>query len=399
MAARKSLTAPVDDTQVMSVSQFDHIIQESLEAMFYEGVWIEGEIEGLRAVNKHAYFTLIENTPNGDKAVLNITIWARDLANVAAKLRNHGLELKNGLKVRFFGKPQFYAPQGKLSLHVKDVDTQFSVGDIAKKREELLRRLHDTGMTQRNKRCVVPAVPLRLGVVSSAQAAGWADARKHLVESGYGFSVLFCDVLVQGDTAPPMIAAAIRTLGKRDDVDVILVMRGGGSKSDLAAFDEEIVAMAIVQCPKPVFVGVGHEIDSSIADAVAHTTCKTPTACADEIISYVQGFVDNIDSVARHVRSLTQSALERARNRISVNIERLRTRPAKALTSRRNHLEIQDAKVKLLDPKSTMARGWSITRTASGKVVRSVGDVHVGETLVTAVADGEITSSVEGVSS
>jgi len=397
MAVKKSSPESLNDAHVLSVSEFDAIVHESLQAMFGGGVWIEGEIEGLRPSNKHAYFTLIEHTPNGDKAVLNIIIWAREVSAIAAKLRKHGIELKNGLKVRFFGKPQFYSPQGKLSFVAQDVDTQFSVGDVAKKREELIQRLHDTGLAKRNKRCLVSAVPLRLGVITSAQAAGWADARKHLVESGIGFSLLFCDVRVQGDDAVHTIRSAIRTLGARDDIDVILLMRGGGSKSDLAAFDAEEVALAIVHCPLPVFTGIGHEIDVSVADIVAHTACKTPTACADEVISYVEQFFADLDSLARHVRAHTQTALERARRKMSLNVERLVTRPAKVLQHQRSQVDLMSAKVQILDPKYTMARGWSITRTAEGKIVRSVSDVGVGDSLVTALADGEVTSSVQGV--
>lgn len=394
MASSRASTSSVDDAHVLSVSEFAEIVHESLQAMFHEGIWIEGEVEGLRPTNKHAYFSLIENTPDGKKAVLSVNIWAREFSAITNKLRKHGVELKNGLKVRFFGKAQFYAPQGKLSFIVNDVDTQFSVGDVAKKREELIQRLRDTGLVRKNKTLPVPIAPLRLGIVSSAQAAGWADARKHLVESGIGFSISFCDVRVQGEDAVATICAAIRTLGSRDDVDVILLMRGGGSKSDLAAFDEEKVAMAIVRCSKPVFTGIGHEIDVSVADIVAHTSCKTPTACADEVIGHVQDFLDDVSRVANMVRLHTQGALNMSRQRMSVSIERLRTRPNKALESHRKDLEKYLQKVQLLDPVHTMSRGWSITRDSKGNVVRSVQDVTTGDILVTAVADGEITSTV-----
>ena len=394
MASSRSATPPVNDADVFSVSEFSEVVDKSLRAMFHEGIWIEGEVEGLRPTNKHAYFSLIEHTDDDKKAVLNVNVWASSFASITGKLRKHGVELKNGLKVRFFGKPQYYAPQGKLSFIVSDVDTQFSVGDIAKKREELIQKLRDTGLVRRNKSLSVPIVPLRLGIVSSAQAAGWADARKHLVESGFGFSVLFCDVRVQGDEAIDTISAGIRSLGARDDIDVILVMRGGGSKSDLAAFDDEKVAMAIVRCPKPVFTGIGHEIDISVADIVAHTSCKTPTACADEVIGYVQEFVEDISGVAHKVRSRTQSAISLSRQKMSLNIEKLRTRSRRALENQNKDLEKILTKVQALDPVHTMSRGWSITRDGKGNVVRSISDVTDGDSLVTTVVDGQIISTV-----
>jgi len=252
------------------VHQFAALVNESLQVVFAGGVWVEGEIEKINNWNGHQFIEIIDGGKN-DRIKLDCTLWQSSAVRVKKKLDGHGIALKTGMRIRFFGIPNL-KKNSSLSLIVSDVDAQFAVGDIAKKREELIKRLEDSGMTKRNKMREVPLVPLRLGVVSSASAAGWADAKKHLTESGFGFTVLFRDVTVQGTSAPPQIANAITSLSKRADVDVILVMRGGGSKSDLAAFDEEAVAMAIVKCSKPVFVGVGHEIDVSVADIVAHTT-------------------------------------------------------------------------------------------------------------------------------
>jgi len=391
MATKKTSAPTVDDSDVLSVRQFVKIINATLEEKFYDGVWVEGEIEKINNWNGHLFVEIIDGEKS-DRVKLDCTLWQTHAVRIKRKLDLHGIELKTGMRIRFFGQPTL-KKNSSLSLVVEDVDAQFAVGDIAKKREELIKRLIDSGMADRNKRCEVPLVPLRLGVVSSAGAAGWADAQKHLVESGFGFTVLFANVTVQGVTAPPQIAAAITALGKRSDVDVILVMRGGGSKSDLAAFDEEKVAMAIVKCPIPIFVGVGHEIDTSVADIVAHTSCKTPTACADEVIDYVAEFVDSVDSLARLVRSHTQTALEGARKVISLSTERVKTRSQAVLIAQRNRMELIETKVKLLDPVMTMARGWSITRDAQGNVVRSISDVAVGDVIITSLADGSVTST------
>lgn len=397
MAAKKTTAPLVDDADVLTVHQFAKIVNATLEEIFYDGVWVEGEIEKINNWNGHLFVEIIDGGKD-DRIKLDCTLWQSSAVRIKKKLDAHGIALKAGMRIRFFGKPTL-KKNSSLSLVVEDVDAQFAVGDIAKKREELIKRLIESGMANRNKQCEVPLVPLRIGVVSSAGAAGWADAQKHLVESGLGFTVLFANVTVQGTTAPPQIAAAITALGKRSDVDVILVMRGGGSKSDLAAFDEEKVAMSIVKCPIPVFVGVGHEIDTSVADIVAHTSCKTPTACADEVIEYVAGFVDSVDSLARLVRSHTQTALEGARNVISLSTERVKTRSQAALLAQSNRMELIEAKVKLLDPVMTMARGWSITRDAQGNVVRSISDVAVGDVIITSLADGSVTSTTTKVQS
>jgi exodeoxyribonuclease VII large subunit len=379
-----------------SVGQFTEVLNHVLKASFDEGVWVEGEIQGLRKPNPHAYFTLIENI-DGVKAQLNINLFAGPLRNVQAKLRQQGIELKDGLKVRLFGRVEYYGPFGKLNLIATDVDTQFSAGDVAAKREELLRQLMEKGVDQINKRIPVPLVPLRLGIISSSQAAGWADAQQHLTESGIGFAITFCDVRVQGDAAVPQIVAALNSLSRRDDIDLVMLMRGGGSKGDLAAFDDEQIAMAISKCTHPVFTGIGHEIDTSIADIVAHTANKTPTACAQSVIAIVESFLSELSYSAGSLRSLTQTAVERARSRIAVSVERLRTRPRTALERQTQKLLMHAASVRLLDPVTTMARGWSITRDSSGNVVRSISEIKKGDTVVTALADGSITSTVEGV--
>ncbi len=379
-----------------SVGQFSGVLNSVLDASFEGGVWIEGEIEGLRKPNPHAYFSLIEKV-DGVKAQININLFANQLRGVQAKLRQHGIELKDGLKVRLFGEPQYYAPFGKLSLIVSDVDTQFSAGDVAAKREELLRKLLEKGVDKINKRVPVPLVPLRLGVISSSQAAGWADARQHLTESGLGFSIIFCDVRVQGDTAAAQIASAIKSFSRRDDIDLVLLMRGGGSKGDLAAFDDEALALAISQCAHPVFTGIGHEIDVSIADVVAHTANKTPTACAQTVIALVQEFQDDLAHSAARLRSLTQTSLVRASSRISLALERLRTRPRTALARETQKLTMHAAAVRLLDPVTTMARGWSITRDSAGNVITSRTQIATGDKVVTSVVDGTITSTVEEV--
>jgi exodeoxyribonuclease VII large subunit len=379
-----------------SVGQFTEVLNHVLKASFDEGVWVEGEIQGLRKPNPHAYFTLIENV-DGVKAQLNINLFAGPLRNVQTKLRQQGIELKDGLKVRLFGRVEYYGPFGKLNLIATDVDTQFSAGDVAAKREELLRVLMEKGVDKINKQIPVPLVPLRLGIISSSQAAGWADAQQHLTESGIGFAITFCDVRVQGDAAVPQIVAALNSLSRRDDIDLVMLMRGGGSKGDLAAFDDEQIAMAISKCSHPVFTGIGHEIDTSIADIVAHTANKTPTACAQSVIAIVESFLSELSYSAGSLRSLTQTAVERARSRIAVSVERLSTRPRTALERQSQKLMMHAASVRLLDPVTTMARGWSITRDSSGNVVRSISDIKKGDTVVTALADGSITSTVEGV--
>jgi exodeoxyribonuclease VII large subunit len=379
-----------------TVGQFSDVLNLVLKASFDEGVWIEGEIEGAKRPNPHMYFSLVENI-DGKKAQVNINLFAGPLKNVQAKMRQQGIEIKDGMKVRLYGRPEYYGPFGKLNIIVTDIDTQFTVGDIAAQREALLKALLEKGVDKPNKRLSVPLVPLRLGVISSSQAAGWADAQQTLLESGIGFHVSFLDVRVQGDDAPRQRVAALDTLSRRNDIDLVLLMRGGGSKGDLAAFDDERIAHAIARCSHPVFTGIGHQIDTSIADVIAHTAHKTPTACAKAVITHVEEFMGDLSWSAGELRRVTERSLERATNRIGMCIERLRTRPKLVLERAQQRIEMNKTSLRLLDPATVLAKGWSITRTSSGAIVRSVSDVAQGDTLVTTLIDGQVTSTVEEV--
>ena len=386
----------IDGRPVFTVSAFGNIIKGLVSEAFLGGVWVEGEIQGARPAKPHMYFSLAEKVDDVDVKI-DVAIFAGALRGVNAKLREQGLELKNGMKVRVFGVLDFYEPRGSLTFKVSDIDTRFALGELALQREALLRKLIENGMTELNKALEVPIVPLRLGVISSETAAGWADARKHLAESGFGFQISFIDCRVQGDQAVSMVVRALEILGARTDIDVILLMRGGGSKGDLAAFDDEAIALAIARCPLPVFTGIGHEVDRSIADEVAHTACKTPTACADEIIGYVAEFLEAIADAAHDLQRQTQQVLERSRTRLTVNLDRLCRVPVLQLERHAQRLDSITERVRLLDPVNTMAKGWSITRAANGDIVRDAASLSVGQEMTTTFASGSATSTIKEI--
>lgn len=388
----------IEGRPVYSIAEFGRMVESTLKRAFPTGLWIEGEVRGLkdRPHSTGHYFTLVDGT-GYDEVAVEMRLFTRGaLDAVVAKMAAHGVPLRNGMRVRFQCRTNFYAKKGEISLIIDDVDTTFALGEIARRREELIKRLVAAGVDRKNKRRSVPLVPLRIGVVSSTQAAGFVDTRRHLEESGIGFTLVVADVNVQGDRAPRQIATALALLDRRDDLDVIVVIRGGGSKGDLAAFDEEMVALAISRCRHPVFTGIGHEIDTSVADIVAHTNLKTPTAVAAHLVDLVARFENRLASRTRTLADRTTNAVIRSRSRLGRCAERLRARPIAIIAASRHRLELQRATIRLLDPATTLARGWSITRDVDGRVVRSVADVAGGSTLLTTVADGTITSTVEG---
>ena len=431
---------PYDDpaNPTYSVGELADAINAQLRRGFGEGVWVRGEIQGWSERGSHAYFNLVEETPSG-KAVLPVQFFANVRLKLRPLLHKHRLRLGDGMTVRIFGHLDYYAAGGRLGLKMSGIDPRFTLGELAMARDEVVRRLVASGRFDANRRHVLSPVPLRIGVVTSVGSAAWHDFHDELVRSGLGFEVALVDTRVQGDQAVTMVAASIRTLGRRGGLDAIVVIRGGGARNELATFDAEPIALAIADAPVPVLTGLGHEIDRSVADEVAHTALKTPTACAGELVERVRayggrceraweaivvaarrdlrGTADALTDRAHRIARRTHAAVERADERLATRAARLRgaavrpleaaaahldrsaaqltARPRRVLDGEERHLASLSARVAMLDPAAQLARGWSITRGPDGRVVRRAADVPPGTLLRTQLADGTVASRVE----
>lgn len=407
-----------DDVPTFSISELVDVINATLDETFERGFWVWGEITGLSVKNRHTYFTLVEqdDSGSGKRAQLSVNLWAGDAMKLRPVLVKSGLELVNGVKVRIYGSLNFYGPFGRLSLIMRGIDPRFTLGEIALQRDELVRRLKESGDYERNRSTELSPVPLRLGVVTSGSSAAWADFRNQIESSGIGFRLVLADVVVQGESAVDAVSRAIDALGAARDLDAVVVIRGGGSKTDLSTFDAEPIARAIARCPLPVLTGIGHEIDTSVADEVAYESHKTPTACAVALIEKVRDFVEEteelwsaialtgsqhlqrcdttLDHLSRDIVIHTRSAVDRAHERLTARVERIVRRVPQFFADRERELDNAVTRVRLLDPKNVLARGWSITRTTSGRIVRSIGDVEIGDDVITLVADGSLVSTV-----
>jgi exodeoxyribonuclease VII large subunit len=430
--------ATPDVEPTYSVGELSAAINDTLRRGFGGGVWVRGEVQGWSDRGPHAYFSLVEHDGDG-KAVVHVQFFAPQRARLKPLLARHRLALADGMKVRIFGTLDYYAPSGRLGLKMSNIDPRFTLGELALARTEVIRRLIESGAYDANRGRVMSPVPLRLGVVTSVGSAAWHDFVEEIRRSALGFSIAVADTRVQGDGAARSVAAAIGALGARPDLDAVVVIRGGGARNELAVFDDEELALAIAASPLPVVTGIGHETDRSIADEVAHTALKTPTACAAAFVQAVRAYADGCEAAWRRVERLarhelagstahltecahriarrTQSAVERADGRLISRFERLRSRslglldgaessleraaarlgarPGQLLDAETRHLGSLAAQVAALDPATQLARGWSITRTADGRVVRSEADAPTGTVLHTQVAHGAITSRVE----
>jgi exodeoxyribonuclease VII large subunit len=243
---------------------------------------------------------------------------------------------------------------------------------------------------------------------------------KTFKDSKLGFSIFVHDARVQGEDSITSVVAALQTMDSRKDLDVLMLVRGGGAKNDLIAFDSLQIATAIANCRLPVFTGIGHETDFSVADEVAHQTHKTPTACATAIIELVRDFIesteqawDGIATFALRELELSASRLSERANRISTKVldalanaskrlamisQRVKHRPAEVFRLEKSSLDAFAERLRLLDPVNTMARGWSITRNTTGDIVRDVTKLKTGDKLVTTFANGSAASTIQEIS-
>lgn len=423
-----------------TVGELADAINDQLRRGFREGVWVRGEIDGLVTRGAHTYFSLVERGDDG-KAVLQVQLFAPAKRRLLPVLKKANLELRDGMKVRIHGYLDFWAQGGRLGLKMSGIDPRYTLGEIAQSRDEIVRRLVADGLIDANASHPISPVPLRVGVATSVESAAWADFRTEIEHSGVGFTLRLADCRVQGDGAEAMIAAAIGTLARRaarGELDVIAVIRGGGARNELAVFDAEIIARTIAAAPVPVFTGLGHEIDRSVADDVAHTVLKTPTACAAALVDRASTYLSDaelaweaigrratgaIGSAEQRLHELrhgiaarTRSAVERADERLAMRRtvlrsvapaaldrgdERLHTMSSRLLERARlaadretARLDVFAARAAALDPAVQLARGWSITRSADGRVVRSTADVEPGREVVTTVIDGRFTAVI-----
>ena len=429
--------------QTLTVSELGTIVRAALEAAMPYGVWVEGEISGIRrSRNGHVYFDLIEPDEVAGAAPLAtvpVALFRDNRDRVNRLLKRHGdpIRMSDGVRIRIQGTVDYYPPQGRIQLRMSAIDPTYTLGQLAAERDALMAALSADGLLRANARPRIPDVPMRVGIVTSIGSAAHADIITVFERSELSFTLVEVDTPVQGQGAEASVAAAIRAAGAAD-VDVILVARGGGSKTDLATFDHELVARAIAAATVPVITGLGHDIDRSVADEVAHTATTTPTAAAQLVVARANEWLGRLAEHERAVVSGGRRAIERAEHRVAMarsgistasmaaldhaeerlghDSERL-TRSARradtraraqldlavaridvarrhALRRAEDRVELVEARVRAIDPAIALARGWSITRTRDGRVVKSIDDLAPGTEITTRVADGTATSTI-----
>ena len=399
----------------LTVAQVLGAVGEAVGVAIPGPVWVRGEVSGFQRTNRGAAFFRLVDPDQPDNA-LEVAASGRMMLTVSHALESAGVGgLRSGIEVRVRGTVGLRRNRGLVQLSLLEVDPAYTAGRLALDREEVLRRLAADGTLSANQRLEMPLVPLRIGLVTSRGSAAHADFLDQLRRPGYGFTVLTVQAAMQGEAAVDNVVRALERLAA-EDLDLVAVVRGGGAKLDLAAFDSERVGRAIGAMQVPVLTGIGHEVDRTVADEAAAISLKTPTAAAELIVSRVADYAGRLGTARRMIREAAQAAWAGAVSRLDHSavqlagtrgvlrrqidqidhIERGVAEGARSAIQRgREQLGAMGEMFEAIGVEPTLRRGFAILARPDGRVVRSAREMTPGDRVTARLADGSVVMVVE----
>lgn len=403
----------------LSLYELNLKVRNYISHAFPDEYWVQAEISDVRThSNGHCYLEFVQKDPRRNSLVAKArgTIWS----NVFCMLKPYFEQATrqafiSGIKVLVKVTVDFHELYG-YSLTVQDIDPTYTLGDMARRRLEILRQLEEEGVLTLNKELETPMLPQRIAVISSASAAGYGDFCHQLqnnIHGYYFYSELF-PAIMQGDKVESSILEALDCIISRlDEFDVVVIIRGGGATSDLNGFDTYMLAAACAQFPLPIITGIGHERDDTVLDSVAHIRVKTPTAAAEFLISRVDEAAYLLDELSARLKETVQGKLDSEKKRLQLHRNRIPslvanriyqakldlqntsndiTRAVNSLIIRKKHLlELLQQRILDASPEKILSKGYSIT-LKDGKVITDAAQVTQGDVLITRLAKSEITS-------
>lgn len=434
-----------EERRELSLLELNNLVRGAVSEAFPGTCWVRAEMSDVRtnASSGHCYLEFIEKNPITGQLVARArgSIWAKTFRMLKPYFEMEtGQLFASGLKVLVKVSVEFHELYG-YSLTVQDIDPAYTLGDMLRKRMEIIRQLKEEGVFTLNKELPLPVLPKRIAVITSPTAAGYEDFLNQLAnnKAGYPFYPKLFPALMQGErTEESVIAALDRIYHHIDCFDVVVIIRGGGSTSDLNSFDSYLLAANCAQFPLPVITGIGHERDDTILDMVAHTRMKTPTAVAEFLIGRMDAAAEELEDLQQEVSELASTILLKQKNFLQLlgarlpvivtnRIERNRSflqmagnkLPASAsamLLRRRSTLEslqmqlqnratsrlaegtrfiqLTEQFIKMASPDYVLKRGYSLS-LKDGKIIKHATDLNPGDELVTRFADGDVKSIVK----
>jgi exodeoxyribonuclease VII large subunit len=389
------------EKEFIDLFEFQTRLKKGVECLFPNRQWLKAEVSAVKArQGSHCWLELSQSGENGLVAKASAVIWSSKYRFIAPYFESvTGSPLQEGMVVLVEVSVNYSQLYG-FSLVINDIDPQYSLGQKELERQRTIERLSREGLMDLQKELALPVLPYRLAVVSAEDAAGYRDFVRHLEENPYGFSfdVTLFPALMQGAECPSSVIAALDAVLECGEVfDVVLILRGGGAKLDLACFDDYEMAAVIAQYPLPVLTAIGHDQDHHVCDMVAHSYLKTPTALADEILSIYEdedarlsSFMNRVKMAAYGRVSLAESALEVLRARIKGGF-------SVKISAMEAAVQLLRARISSADPRKILERGYALALGADGTVLKGAAGMERGDAMAVLFKDGRLDCTVDAV--
>ena len=407
--------------QVLSLFELNRFVKQALHNHLPDTYWVQAELSDVRSNSSgHCYLEFVQKDTGGNHLVAKArgTIWS----NIFKMLKPYfeqetGQQFASGIKVLVQVSVEFHELYG-YSLTVLDIDPTYTLGDMARRRREIILRLEEEGVLTMNKELDIPLAPQRIAVISSATAAGYGDFCDQLRNNPYGlsFQTKLFPAVMQGERVEESIISALESVYQElDEWDVVVLIRGGGATSDLSGFDTYNLAANCAQFPLPIITGIGHERDETVLDIVAHTRVKTPTAAAEYLIGRLYETALKLEDHASRVVNKVEerlnwehTRLNRLSERIPMNVRmclqaghyavkgiqhRIDVALQERLLKEKHRLQLLEHQVRTASPEHLLKRGYSIT-LLDGRAVTDISMLKEGDVVTTRYAKGESQSVI-----
>ena len=402
--------------------ELNNKIRSVIESNLDDTYWITGELsEARQASNGHFYGELIQKDENGRNVIARarVNCWAQQYNLIRLRfLHETGQEIRAGLKVLLEVQVTFHEQYG-YALKVTDIDSTYTLGDLARRRKEILNKLEEEGILHDNQTLTMHRLTWRIAIVSAETAAGYGDFCDQLLHNEYGlrFQIKLFPATMQGQHVEESVSAALfQIASEENNWDAVVIIRGGGAVADMSDFDSYQLASIIAQLPLPVIVGIGHERDETVLDYVAHQRVKTPTAAAAFLIDHQLGelallnhFQQRISQAANnllkneenrlerqkgHISLLFQTISQQIRHQLDLFLQKLRQNVERKLQNESHQLDLLEKQIENLNPNRILKLGFTIT-LHKGKPVKNPNQLHPGDHITTLTEHGKIESIVE----
>lgn len=389
------------EKEILGLEELQSKLKKGIECLFPKRIWVRAEVSAVKARNGgHCYLELSQSDETGLVAKCSAVIWSSRYRFIAPYFESvTGSPIREGMVLLVEVQVNYSELYG-LSLVVNDIDPEYSLGQKELERQRTIERLQKEGLMELQGGLQLPFLPYRLAVISAEDAAGYRDFMRHLHENPYGFTfeTELYPALMQGTGCPASVVEALDAVMESDVAyDAVLILRGGGARLDLACFDDYALCSVIAQYPLPVLTAIGHDQDYHVADMVAHTFVKTPTALADFFLEIYEDEDARLTTVRNRMHLAFFNKINAAESRLDMLRTRIKGGFAMKISAMESALNVLQARIVSADPRKIIERGYALAVDGGGRVLKGVAGRKAGDAVSVIFADGRLDCTVNNV--